>query len=126
MSIQINPYISALQETQKAPVSKTQEKSEAGRFGALLEEKQKQLDTQTVRFSKHAANRLSERNISLSEGQLKRLSEGMDKASGKGIKEPLVLIDNLAFISAPDTAQLYTRKTRMQHRKTFLTILKGT
>lgn len=50
MSIQINPYISALQETQKAPVSKTQEKSEAGRFGALLEEKQKQLDTQTVRF----------------------------------------------------------------------------
>lgn len=41
MSIQINPYISALQETQKAPVSKTQEKSEAGRFGALLEEKQK-------------------------------------------------------------------------------------
>ena len=27
MSIQINPYISALQETQKAPVSKTQEKS---------------------------------------------------------------------------------------------------
>ena len=48
MSIQINPYISALQETQKAPVSKTQEKSEAGRFGALLEEKQKQLDTQAV------------------------------------------------------------------------------
>ena len=41
MSIQINPYISALQETQKAPASKTQEKSEAGRFGALLEEKQK-------------------------------------------------------------------------------------
>ena len=38
MSIQINPYISALQETQKAPVSKTQEKSEAGRFGALLED----------------------------------------------------------------------------------------
>lgn len=27
MSIQINPYISALQETQKAPVSKTQEKA---------------------------------------------------------------------------------------------------
>ena len=45
MSIQINPYISALQETQKAPVSKTQGKSEAGSFGALLEEKQKQLDT---------------------------------------------------------------------------------
>ena len=74
MSIQINPYISDLRETQKAPVSKTQEKSEAGSFGALLEEKQKQLDTQTVRFSKHAANRLSERNINLSEGQLRRLS----------------------------------------------------
>ena len=126
MSIQINPYISALQETQKAPVSKTQEKSEAGRFGALLEEKQKQLDTQTVRFSKHAANRLSERNISLSEGQLKRLSEGMDKASGKGIKEPLVLIDNLAFIVSTGSRTVITATSQDQTQENIFTNIDGT
>ena len=124
MSIQINPYISALQETQKAPVSKTQEKSEAGRFGALLEEKQKQLDTQTVRFSKHAANRLSERNISLSEGQLKRLSEGM--ASGKGIKEPLVLIDNLAFIVSTGSRTVITATSQDQTQENIFTNIDGT
>ena len=119
MSIQINPYISALQETQKAPVSKTQEKSEAGRFGALLEEKQKQLDTQTVRFSKHAAN-------SLSEGQLKRLSEGMDKASGKGIKEPLVLIDNLAFIVSTGSRTVITATSQDQTQENIFTNIDGT
>ena len=45
MSIQINPYISALQEVQKTPALQTQKKSGTDSFGALLEEKQKQLDT---------------------------------------------------------------------------------
>ena len=57
MSIQINPYLSALQEVQNVRTPQKQEKSEAGSFGALLEEKQNQLDAQTVRFSKHAATR---------------------------------------------------------------------
>ena len=95
-------------------------------FGGLLEEKQKQLDTQTVRFSKHAANRLSERNISLSEGQLKRLSEGMDKASGKGIKEPLVLIDNLAFIVSTGSRTVITATSQDQTQENIFTNIDGT
>ncbi|MBD5465827.1 MAG: flagellar protein [Lachnospiraceae bacterium] len=51
-----------------------------------------------LRFSKHAANRLQNRNIDLTEGQLKRLAEGANKAGEKGIKESLVLVDDLAFI----------------------------
>ena len=35
MSIQINPYISALQETQKAPVSKTQEKKRSRQIWSI-------------------------------------------------------------------------------------------
>lgn len=126
MSIQINPYLSALQEVQNVRTPQKQEKSEAGSFGALLEEKQKQLDTQTVRFSKHAANRLSERNISLSEGQLKRLSEGMDKASGKGIKEPLVLIDNLAFIVSTGSRTVITATSQDQTQEYIFTNIDGT
>lgn len=51
-----------------------------------------------VRFSKHAANRLNDRNIELTEEQLERLNGGTKKAGDKGIKESLVLVDELAFI----------------------------
>ena len=51
-----------------------------------------------VRFSKHASSRLSTRNIELTPEQMQRLNEGAAKASMKGIKESLVLVDSLAFI----------------------------
>lgn len=51
-----------------------------------------------LKFSKHAGERLAQRDISLTEEQLQRLEDGAQKASAKGIKESLVLMDNLAFI----------------------------
>lgn len=53
---------------------------------------------QELKFSKHAAMRLSNRNIHLSDSQSTRLEEGVQKADAKGIKESLVLVDSLAFI----------------------------
>lgn len=57
-----------------------------------------QLPQQGVKFSKHATNRLNDRNIELSEGQLDRLNSGTKQASQKGINESLVLVDDMAFI----------------------------
>ena len=54
--------------------------------------------TETVKFSKHATNRLSDRNIELTDEQLERLNDGTKKAGEKGIKDSLVLVDQLAFI----------------------------
>lgn len=51
-----------------------------------------------LKFSKHAATRLADRKIELTDSQLERLSEGTAKAGEKGIKESLVLMDELAFI----------------------------
>ena len=51
-----------------------------------------------LRFSKHAATRLTDRNIELTNGQLKRLQDGAIKAGEKGIQESLVIVDQLAFI----------------------------
>ncbi len=59
----------------------------------------KQLETiETPRFSKHAVNRLSDRQLTLTDEQLDRLTEGAIKAGAKGINESLVLVDDLAFI----------------------------
>ncbi len=51
-----------------------------------------------VKFSKHAAGRLADRKIELTSGQMERLQEGAAKAQRKGIKESLVIVDQLAFI----------------------------
>ena len=69
-------------------------------FRDILESKQVSVsgETQTLRFSKHAMGRLSDRNIELTNGQMERLSDGAKKAGEKGIQESLVIVDDLAFI----------------------------
>lgn len=52
----------------------------------------------SVRFSKHALNRLAEREISLSPEQSERLSKGINEANQKGINDSLVMVDKLLFI----------------------------
>jgi flagellar operon protein len=53
---------------------------------------------QDIKFSKHAAMRMEERNISLSPFELKKMKEAIDKAHEKGIKDSLVLMKNAAFV----------------------------
>lgn len=68
-------------------------------FSDILREKsQIVIPRQEVRFSKHALGRLNDRNISLSDDQMERLNDAAIKASEKGIKESLVIMDSLAFI----------------------------
>lgn len=55
-------------------------------------------NTSELKFSKHANERLLSRNIDLTEAQYQRLESGARKASEKGIKESLVMVDDLAFI----------------------------
>ena len=54
--------------------------------------------TEELKFSKHAVQRLNDRNISLSETQLERLQNGARLSSEKGIRESLVVMDEYAFI----------------------------
>ena len=69
-------------------------------FEEVLRQKQSQavMESSQLKFSKHAANRLSDRNILLTDSQNVRLENGVKQASEKGITESLVLIDSLAFI----------------------------
>ena len=61
-----------------------------------------------IRFTKHADARLMQRNIRLTDEQMTRLEEGIRKASDKGIKESLVLVDDLAFIVNTDKKMVIT------------------
>jgi len=51
-----------------------------------------------LRFSKHANERLLSRNIDLTNEQVERLNAGARMAGEKGIRESLIMVDDLAFI----------------------------
>ena len=51
-----------------------------------------------LQFSKHAALRLNGRDINLSQEQLQRVAGGVQEAKAKGIKDSLVLVDNVALL----------------------------
>lgn len=67
-------------------------------FQGILQEKFQTQNEPSLKFSKHANERLSTRNISLTDEQMERLESGTKKAGEKGINESLVLVDQLAFI----------------------------
>ena len=67
-------------------------------FQDILSKKTEDTETGEVKFSKHAAGRLADRNIELTKDQVERLNLGTAKAGAKGINESLVIIDSLAFI----------------------------
>jgi len=97
-----NRGLSIEQMTNLYPESTVRKRTErvseqsAPSFQQILEAKKQ--EGEAVRFSKHANERLLSRNIQLSQEQRNRLTSGVDKASQKGIKDSLVLVDNMAFI----------------------------
>ncbi len=66
--------------------------------GISFEEILHQKRTGEIKFSKHAGQRLATRNINLTDEQLTRLNEGTKLAEEKGIKESLMIMDQMAFI----------------------------
>lgn len=65
-------------------------------FGSILQET---IDkAKGIKFSKHAELRLQARNINLTEAQMKRLDDAVSKAEKKGVKDSLVLVDEVALV----------------------------
>jgi len=79
------------------PTAPSQTKPESGTpsFQELL---QRQLSDQTLRFSKHATQRLESRNIALSQQDIARLNRAVDQAAEKGGRDSLILMNRTAFL----------------------------
>lgn len=67
-------------------------------FNSVFTRKVLNEKNQELTFSKHANQRLESRNIDLSKEQISRLNDGARKAQEKGIRESLVMVDDMAFI----------------------------
>jgi flagellar operon protein len=69
-------------------------RNDSNNFKELLSEKLKN----EVSFSKHANERIQQRNIDVSREVTEKLNEAAVQAKDKGLKNVLVMIDNQAFI----------------------------
>ena len=110
MNIQNGGYLSIEQvaEQLKNKTTKTGNKQSIERlsFQDILQQKSKisvegnlsEVVYGELKFSKHSLNRLNDRNIQLNTEQLDRLNDGAKKAGEKGIRDSLVIVDQLAFI----------------------------
>ena len=78
-----------------------------------------------LKFSKHAAARLAQREIALTREQMQRLGEGARKAGEKGIKDSLVMVDNLAFIVSVPNATVVTAIDQNQTAENIFTNIDG-
>ena len=61
---------------------------------------QELLDKQTssLQFSRHALQRLQQRGIQLDQPTLGRLTEGVQRAAGKGSRDSVVFVDGTAYV----------------------------
>jgi flagellar operon protein len=78
-----------------------------------------------VRFSKHALNRLNMRNIELTQDQMERLNQGKNEAGEKGIKDSLILIDQLAFIVNVPSSTVVTAMDQTENKNNVFTNIDG-
>jgi len=84
--------------TRTGPAATVQKRQsvEPGAFESIL--RQKIADATEIKFSKHAQERLLSRNINLTDEQKMKMKEAVAKAESKGVRDSLVLMDNLAFV----------------------------
>lgn len=104
--------ISVTTGTSVEPVPAAQQQDKAGSFAQALEEKIRE-NKQGVEFSKHAIQRINERSIDLTEGDmLERLNKGVEIAADKGSSETLVLVDTNAFVVSVKNNKVITTISR--------------
>ncbi|NLD45618.1 MAG: flagellar biosynthesis protein [Clostridiaceae bacterium] len=67
-----------------------------GSFEEILKSKTNEIDG--LKISKHAEMRLQSRNINLSGTQKEKISQAVKKAEEKGVKDSLVMVDDIALV----------------------------
>jgi len=74
-----------------------------------------------VRFSAHALQRLSDREIHLDGAQQANLQRAMNLAEEKGARESLILMDNIAFVASVTNRTIITAVDEMSVKENVFT-----
>ncbi|HHV97732.1 MAG TPA: flagellar biosynthesis protein [Clostridiaceae bacterium] len=78
-----------------------------------------------LKFSKHAEMRLRTRNINLSGTQLERISQAVTKAEGKGVKDSLIIVDDIALVVSVKNKTVVTVTDKTELKNNIFTNIDG-
>lgn len=81
---------------------------------------------QQLKLSKHATERLNERNITISDGEWQQITEKVFEAKDKGVNQPLVILDQAALIVSAKNATVITALDRTEAKEQLFTNIDGT
>ena len=82
--------------------------------------------TEPLKISKHASERMQERNIEISDVEWQQLTDKVYEAQQKGVKQPLVLLDQAALIVSAKNATVITALDRDEAKSQIFTNIDGT
>ena len=97
------------------PQSRQASSAAAGSFHEVLQQK---LEQSSLKFSAHAQKRMVASGIRLSEHDIARLSDAVDKVEAKG-GESLILLGDLAFVVSIRNRTVITAISHERLRETF-------
>lgn len=80
---------------------------------------QQLLEKEELTFTKHASMRLNARDINFSDEQMTRINEGVKEAEKKGIKDSLLLIDDVALVVNVKNKTVITAVKKEQQNQIF-------
>lgn len=105
--------VGSIQSPQSPQNSGTAVNPQNSGFAEELRKQLEQLNSESgVQFSKHAMDRISERNIDLSaDNKLDRLNRAVTLAGEKGSDDALVMIDSTAFVVSVKNNKVITTLT---------------
>lgn len=78
-----------------------------------------------IKFSKHAAKRLVNRNMNINLKEMKRLETAFEQAKTKGVKDALIIMDNKAFIANINSKTIITTVNKNQLKENVFTNIDG-
>lgn len=82
--------------------------------------------TANLKLSKHASERLAERNITISEMEWTNVAARVDEAKAKGVKDSLVLMEQAALIVSAKNSTVITAMDRNEAKSQIFTNIDGT
>lgn len=115
--------IHQLQQHYKMPlpsVKKTANSEPEIRFKDVLS------NVQDIKISKHAVQRLNERNITINETQWQTISDKMAEAKQKGVTDSLVLTDEAALLVSAKNNTVITAMNKAEAASKIFTNINGT
>lgn len=85
-----------------------------------------QASIEELKISKHASERINERNIAISDSEWQEITERVFEARDKGVNQPLVLMEQAALIVSAKNGTVITALDRSEARQQLFTNIDGT